>query len=659
MNVPSEPSPARWEIPDLFLKAPFGVCLLDSGGILRAANLEATRILHLGPETESRPFASCAAEAFRRDLDDILAREAAAASGLPPTSIGFKLADGVARQLELSSIRGSSLPTGARLILLHEQAIDDHARSYDRSILTSLMEVIPDNIYFKDRESRFLRINRAHAVHFGLSDPDQAVGMTDFDFFTPEHARPAYDEEQEILRTGVPVINREQRETLQDGRVFWVSTTKLPFYDRDGQIIGTFGISRDITENKRVEQALLDERNLLRTLIDILPSRIFIKDLHSRFIINNRAHLEQLKVGSQDEALGRTTFDFYPSERGQQALDDDREVLETGRPIINREKTYLDEYGEPVWSLTTKVPLRDSLGEMVGLVGMSHDITERKLAEQELTRRNQEMQADLKMAREIQQSLLTHHYPNFPKGALPEDSLLQFSHRYLPVTSLAGDFFDIFRVSDSEAGILICDVMGHGVRAALVTAFIRGLVEELMPLSPSPGDFLSELNRAIFTIFQQSESRLFVTTLYCVADVGRGELRYANGGHPAPYLILGDSESVERVRPEDYDPEPALGLINHFRFSTWKRPLSLNDRLIAFTDGLFEIDGPDGEQLGEGWLFGLVQENRNLPLGELLDLLLGEGRNQLGNTEFDDDVCLVGARINDVLPDGQAVSFDV
>ncbi len=643
----------------MFLAAPFGACLLDAEGLLKAVNLEATRILRLGPDPLGRPFEQITDDATRRNLVNLLKREADTVSGMPPAGIQLTLRDGVPRHLVIYSTRGSSLPSGARLLLMNEAAIDDHARGYDRAVLMSLMEHTPDNIYFKDRKSRFLRINRAHADHFGLTDPDQALGKTDFDFFTAEHAQPAFDEEQEILETGIPVINREQKETLQDGRIYWVSTTKLPFHDRDGRIIGTFGISRDITEKKGVEQALMDERNLLRTLIDILPSRIFIKDTKGRFITNNRAHLKQMGLEDQAEATGKTTLDFYPSERGQQAMDDDLAVIATGKPIIDSEKSYLDRDGRPVWSLTTKVPLRDSEGRIVGLVGISHDITERKLSEQALRERNQEMRADLKMAREIQQSLLTHHYPTFPAGAPPSESAIRFSHRYIPVTSLAGDFFDFFPISDSEGGILICDVMGHGVRAALVTAYIRGLVEELMPIASRPGEFLSELNRAIFAIFQQSESRLFVTTLYCVADTGAGQLRYANGGHPAPYLISSENDRVSRIRPDHYDPEPALGLMDRFQYTTREHHLVPGDRILAFTDGLFEIDGPGGEQLGEAWLYQLTKDNRHLSLDHLLDFLLDQARDQLGSVAFDDDVCLVGAQIHNG-PRGEApLHYDV
>src|SRR5262245_33095139 len=96
-------------------------------------------------------------------------------------------------------------------------------------LLHTLMDNLPDNIYFKDTASRFVRINQAPATCFGLSDPAQAIGKTDFDFFTEEHARQAYADEQEITRTGQPLVGKEEKETFLDGRVRWVSTTKMPF----------------------------------------------------------------------------------------------------------------------------------------------------------------------------------------------------------------------------------------------------------------------------------------------------------------------------------------------------------------------------------------------------------------------------------------------
>src|SRR5262249_31449439 len=119
-------------------------------------------------------------------------------------------------------------------------------------------------IYFKDSHSRFIRVNKTLAEKFGSSDPACALGKTDFDFFTEEHARQAYEDEQEIMRTGRPVVAKEEKETWPDGRMTWVSTTKVPLRDPDGRIIGTFGISRDISERRQAEEALRASEELLR-----------------------------------------------------------------------------------------------------------------------------------------------------------------------------------------------------------------------------------------------------------------------------------------------------------------------------------------------------------------------------------------------------------
>jgi PAS domain S-box-containing protein len=118
------------------------------------------------------------------------------------------------------------------------------------------MDNLPDVIYFKDRESRFTRINKALAKSFGLSDPVQAMGKTDFDFFTDEHAQQAFADEQEIIRTGQPMLGKEEKETWPDGHVTWASSTKMPLRDARGNIIGTFGVSRDVSERKQAEMMM-------------------------------------------------------------------------------------------------------------------------------------------------------------------------------------------------------------------------------------------------------------------------------------------------------------------------------------------------------------------------------------------------------------------
>ena len=130
------------------------------------------------------------------------------------------------------------------------------ALEHERSLLHTLMDHLPDNIYFKDAASRFIRISKAMATQFGLNDPAEAVGKTDFNFFTEEHARQAMADEEEILRSGQAVINKEEKETWPDGHTTWTLTTKMPLLDEQGRTVGTFGLSRDVTERRRAAEAL-------------------------------------------------------------------------------------------------------------------------------------------------------------------------------------------------------------------------------------------------------------------------------------------------------------------------------------------------------------------------------------------------------------------
>src|SRR5207248_8347319 len=102
----------------------------------------------------------------------------------------------------------------------------------------------------------FIRVDIAAARGFGFDDPAKARGKTDADVFTPEHANEALRDEREVMRTGVPLVAKEEKETWADGRVTWVSTTKMPLRDRTGRVVGTFGISRDVTEKKQAEAEL-------------------------------------------------------------------------------------------------------------------------------------------------------------------------------------------------------------------------------------------------------------------------------------------------------------------------------------------------------------------------------------------------------------------
>ncbi|MBI5690348.1 MAG: SpoIIE family protein phosphatase [Verrucomicrobia bacterium] len=510
--------------------------------------------------------------------------------------------------------------------------------SLDSSLLRVLMDSSADRIYFKDLQSRFVRNNATHARALGAASPEECVGKTDFDFFSREHAERAYADEQEIIRTGRPIIAKIERLTKLDGTKGWASSTKMPWRDAAGRIIGTFGLTRDITAAKDAEDKLNEERILLRTIIDHLPSRLYVKDTLSRYVLNNRAHLAVLGLASQEQSRGRTTIDFFPGERGQQALADDRQVF-GGTPIINQEKSDFGPEGDVQWSLVTKVPLRDGSGQLVGLVGISHDITRRRRAEEELRRRSAEMEADLRMARQVQEAFLNRPYPIFPATAAASDSALRFAHRYLPAATLGGDFFDILQFSDTQCGVLICDVMGHGVRAGLLTALIRGIVEESGARAPGPAHVLHEVNQSLMPIVEQTGQPVFATAFFGVIDLTARTLTFANAGHPAPLIRTAGGAGVVRLAPPD--PEPAAGLIHAFSYSTHRVPFGPGDLFLGYTDGVLEAADPGGQFFGEERLHQALTDSASTGGEALIDHLLQAVQAHCGRADYDDDVCLV------------------
>ena len=129
----------------------------------------------------------------------------------------------------------------------------------DRYLLDTFMEHTPDHVYFKDERSRFIRVSHALARSFGLDNPSDVIGRTDFDFFGEEHARKAFADEQQLMRTGEALVSIEERETRGGGVETWASTTKVPLRDRAGRIVGLFGISRDITQRKLTELQLAEQ----------------------------------------------------------------------------------------------------------------------------------------------------------------------------------------------------------------------------------------------------------------------------------------------------------------------------------------------------------------------------------------------------------------
>ncbi len=267
----------------------------------------------------------------------------------------------------------------------------ERALSRERELLNALLDHIPDRVFFKDAQSRFLRVNRPLLEEFGLEKPEDALGKRDFDFLPKEVAEKNFAEEQRVIQTGDPVEQQVEKKTLPDGSIAWTISTTLPLKDRQGTIIGTTGICRDITALKKMEEALSSERNLLRSVIDNLPFPIYVKDAEGRYILNNVTHSKFLGAASHEEIIGKTVFDFFPEEVARRFDQDDDLIMKTGEALLNREEQATDREGGKRWLATTKVPVRGDSGEVFGLVCIGRDITTRKIAQERLEAANAEL----------------------------------------------------------------------------------------------------------------------------------------------------------------------------------------------------------------------------------------------------------------------------
>jgi serine phosphatase RsbU (regulator of sigma subunit) len=262
----------------------------------------------------------------------------------------------------------------------------------------------------------------------------------------------------------------------------------------------------------------------------------------------------------------------------------------------------------------------------------------------ELRTKNQQMEEELQMARELQIALLPQKFPTVPAHVPVQESALRFLSLYFPTGDVSGDFFSVFPIGEKAAGIFICDVMGHGVRSALITSMIRGLVEEHGQAAAEPGELLTRVNRARALILKQAETTMFATCFYVVADVERAQLRFANAGHPSALHMHGGNGAAKKLQ-SDGRPGPALGIFPTATYTTSTMPMKKGDRVMLFTDGLFEVEGAAGTFFSEEQLHSTVTRYAALPAQEFFDRVISDIHQFSERHSFDDDVCVVGMEV--------------
>ncbi|MDZ7373393.1 MAG: PAS domain S-box protein [candidate division KSB1 bacterium] len=273
------------------------------------------------------------------------------------------------------------VPAAVRLVL--ERAAQRRLLVEAETRYRDLVHRVPIGLYRLGPDGTFADANPALASMLGYPRPDALIGRRLWDLF----CRPEFVEvwKGQLERNGrLEGLEYEMRRA--DGRIVWVRDYCTAARDREGRIWRYEGSLEDVTARHEAEQALAQERNLLRTILDNAVDYVFVKDRASRFILTNPAHLRILGARSLDEVVGKTDFDFFPRELAERYYADEQEVIATGRPLLNRLEKAVDPQGNEYWLLTTKTPLWDASGNTIGIVGISRDITELRRVEEERNR---------------------------------------------------------------------------------------------------------------------------------------------------------------------------------------------------------------------------------------------------------------------------------
>ncbi|GET28424.1 PAS domain-containing hybrid sensor histidine kinase/response regulator [Prolixibacter sp. SD074] len=274
-------------------------------------------------------------------------------------------------------------------ILLKEMMGDCKRELHTGEHLDWVIQHIPTAIFWKDTRLKYLGCNQMFAADRGLNNLEQVTGLTDFDLFSSDEAAGNIAIDREVLATGQSKINYVEAVPNRNGKTEWLRKSKIPMRNEKGENIGILGMYEKITDQKLAEAELEKEKDLVDTFLKNSPDIIYYKDRKARYTRINEAHARLMRLEKPEDAIGKTDFDFHDREFAQQSYQDDMNVMHTGETIVDKLQEFVDACGELRHFTTTKIPIRGKNGQIIGLVGISRDYSQRKKIEERL---EQEMQ---------------------------------------------------------------------------------------------------------------------------------------------------------------------------------------------------------------------------------------------------------------------------
>ncbi|MCB0667649.1 MAG: SpoIIE family protein phosphatase [Saprospiraceae bacterium] len=381
------------------------------------------------------------------------------------------------------------------------------------------------------------------------------------------------------------------------------------------------------------------EEELLNKAADVTDEGITISsmiDPGQPLIYVNHA-FEHLTGYKKEEVLGRNCRFLQGPGTDKDAVAKIRQAIQDNKSLTLELLNYKKD-GSPFWNRLSISPIRNSGGKVTHYVGVQSDISELRNTQEDLEQANQELNqfrekilSELNRAKIVQQFLLPAEYPVTPD--------LEFASLFVPMEQIGGDFYDILTIEEGVYGLLIADVVGHGIPAALLTFMSSTTFKNSVQGITSTATTIAETNRKLQG---KMPDDAFVTMFYAIYESKSRRLTYTQAGHPEAYLLRKKTGEIISLKTGD----TILGIFSHNEVSYTEKSIELNpgDKLILYTDAIMDAMAQDDSRPNMG-LKDFLKLQKHLPIHKLFDLVYNEGLRLSENSSYPDDFTIIGFEV--------------
>jgi two-component system, sensor histidine kinase and response regulator len=450
---------------------------------------------------------------------------------------------------QLLNVLVSAFEDLARVNEHHEKELARRRKAEQRlkdseALYASLVESLPLNLFRKDLDGK-LSFGNQRYFELLKSSPEELIGLTDYDLF-PQELADKYTEDDRRIVESREIFEDIESHAGADGSTLYVHVLKAPVYDAADNVIGIQGIFWDVTDRHEAEAALERERFLLTSLMQNIPDNIFFKDCDGRYLRINRAMADRFGLNFPEDAVGKSASDFFGAANSERIKRDEQQLIKTGQPVVGEEELIEWPNGSQTWVSVIQMPIREDDGTIAGLFGLSHDISDQKLAQQAMQQARDAAEA----ASEAKSNFLANmsHEIRTPMNAiigmteLVLDTSLQPTQReYLSMVQESGESLlsvinDILDFSKIEAGRLELDPRPFSLREnigdtlkSLAVRAHRSQIEVACHIGPDVPEFLNgdagRLRQVVINLVGNAikfteDGEVVVDVSNCTADFG-------------------------------------------------------------------------------------------------------------------------------------------